>query len=109
MVFSWVGAAVYLGDYQGQAPSSDDWNLSMLGPSFLGVIDSTLTWGLAMVVSIAAYSLMVANNLLDASPIVDGLGTDDLSPQLEVVVALLIIMSCWRGIAWKLRMDRGYN
>ena len=31
---------------------------------------------------------------MDAAPLVEGLNTEDLSPQLEVVVALLITMTC---------------
>lgn len=40
---------------------------------------------------------------LSAAALMDGLGTDDLSPQLEVAVAALITMPCWRGIAARIR------
>ncbi len=51
-------------------------------------------WAVAATASLAAYSYLVSRNAMDAAPLVEGLNTEDLSPQLEVVVALLITMTC---------------
>ena len=58
---------------------------------------------LAAVLSILTYSVLVQQCVISPAPLMDGLGTDDLSPQLEVAVASLITMPCWRGIAAKIR------
>lgn len=103
MAGCWVAVAAAMGDYKGSTPTSDSLYISMLGPAFLAVLNATMTWAVSMMAAIAVYAFLVANNMLDAAPVVENLGEDDLSPQLEVVVALLITMSCWRGIACKLR------
>jgi len=104
MVLSWFSAAVMLGDYRGQPPSSDDLYVqTVLGPTFISVLDSTVTWAVAAVLSIIAFSWLVNHFIIEPGPLMDGLGTDDLSPQLEVAIASLITMSCWRGIVAKIR------
>jgi len=102
---AWVLCAVLLGDYRGRSPSSDNWYLSLLGPPFVAIVDATVTWASSATVSIAIFSLLVSSNLLDSgyNLVLEDLATDNLSPQLEVAVALLITMSCWRGIAARLR------
>ncbi|PNH03543.1 hypothetical protein TSOC_010365 [Tetrabaena socialis] len=106
LLVSWVGAGAVNGDYSpsgSRAHEDVPWQLSMLGPTFGSVMAAALTWAFASTASVAAYALMVDRHWLDAAPLMEGLNTDDLSPQLEVVVALLITMVCWRGIASKLR------
>jgi hypothetical protein len=31
-------------------------------------------------------------------------GQHNLAPQMEIVIALLVVQACWRGIAAKLRL-----
>jgi len=103
-VLSWFTAGVILGDYRGQAPYNDNLYVQLvLGPIFIGVLDCTVTWAVASVLGSLGYAILVNHNVIDPTWIMDGLGTDDLSPQLEVGVAALIIMPCWRGMALKLR------
>ncbi|GIL49535.1 hypothetical protein Vafri_5736 [Volvox africanus] len=106
LLVCWVTAGAWNGDYSpGGSRAHEDvpWQLSMLGPTFGSVLGAALTWAFAATASVAAYAVLVARNALDAAPVMEGLNSDDLSPQLEVVVALLITMTCWRGIASKLR------
>ncbi|GIL73574.1 hypothetical protein Vretimale_5185 [Volvox reticuliferus] len=106
LLVCWVTAGAWNGDYSpGGSRAHEDvpWQLSMLGPTFGSVLGAALTWAFASTASVAAYAVLVARNALDAAPVVEGLNSDDLSPQLEVVVALLITMTCWRGIVSKLR------
>eukprot|EP00955_Chlamydomonas_euryale_P059098 357281-Chlamydomonas_euryale.AAC.17 len=118
---------------RGQAPYNDNLYVQLvLGPIFIGVLDwenaqqplqlprmpschgadactaapllhSHMCRAVASVLGSLGYAILVNHNVIDPTWIMDGLGTDDLSPQLEVGVAALIIMPCWRGMALKLR------
>lgn len=99
----WLVAAIALGDYRGLAPYTDNWYLSLLGPTFMAVVDACMTWAVSVTACLAILSVLVSNNLLDSSPLLEDLATENLSPQLEVAVATLITMACWRGIAARLR------
>ncbi|KXZ53408.1 hypothetical protein GPECTOR_7g1305 [Gonium pectorale] len=106
LLVSWVTAGAWNGDYSPNGTRAHEdvpWQLSMLGPTFGSILGAALTWAFASTAAAAAYAALVAGNALDAAPVVEGLNTDDLSPQLEVIVALLITMTCWRGIASRLR------
>ncbi|PNW76286.1 hypothetical protein CHLRE_12g540700v5 [Chlamydomonas reinhardtii] len=103
---TWVAAGAWNGDYSPdgtRAHQDVPWQLAMLGPTYGAVLGAALTWSLAATASVAAYSGLVAGGLLDPVPVVEGINSEDMSPQLEVIVALLITMTCWRGIASKLR------
>ena len=44
-VGSWLLAAIVLGDYRGREPSSDNTFVEfVLGPSFIALLDATVTW-----------------------------------------------------------------
>jgi len=62
-----------------------------------------VTWAVAAIMAAGTYACLVSQAIIDSYPLMEGLGTEDLSPQLEIAVASLITMSCWRGIAAKLR------
>eukprot|EP00200_Dunaliella_tertiolecta_P001209 CAMPEP_0202361774 /NCGR_PEP_ID=MMETSP1126-20121109/14203_1 /ASSEMBLY_ACC=CAM_ASM_000457 /TAXON_ID=3047 /ORGANISM="Dunaliella tertiolecta, Strain CCMP1320" /LENGTH=206 /DNA_ID=CAMNT_0048955795 /DNA_START=1709 /DNA_END=2326 /DNA_ORIENTATION=+ len=99
-VLCWLVAATILGDYKYVRPESDDWYQNLLGPVYIAVLNATLTWGLSALMSLAIFSYMLSANLLAAAPLLSDIRTEDTSPQLEVAIAILIIMTCWRGIAW---------
>ncbi|KAG2491581.1 hypothetical protein HYH03_010148 [Edaphochlamys debaryana] len=106
MLAAWVAAGAWNGDYSPSGTRAHDdvpWQLSMFGPTYGAVLGAALTWAFASTAAVAAYAGLVAAGLLAAGPIVEDLNTEDLSPQLEVIVALLVTMTCWRGIAAKLR------
>ncbi|EFJ43206.1 hypothetical protein VOLCADRAFT_106942 [Volvox carteri f. nagariensis] len=86
LLVCWVATGVWNGDYSpagSRAHEDVPWQLSMLGPTFGSVLGAALTWAFASTASIAAYAVLVARNALDAAPVVEGLNSDDLSPQLE--------------------------
>eukprot|EP00197_Chlamydomonas_leiostraca_P009660 CAMPEP_0202864216 /NCGR_PEP_ID=MMETSP1391-20130828/4548_1 /ASSEMBLY_ACC=CAM_ASM_000867 /TAXON_ID=1034604 /ORGANISM="Chlamydomonas leiostraca, Strain SAG 11-49" /LENGTH=187 /DNA_ID=CAMNT_0049543939 /DNA_START=78 /DNA_END=638 /DNA_ORIENTATION=- len=95
MMASWLVASAAMGDYKGGVPSSDNWYLQVLGPSFISVVDGMLTWALAAAISLVAYSVMVSTGTIEEAWILGDLATENLSPQLEIIVAMLITMSCW--------------
>ncbi|KAG1670752.1 hypothetical protein FOA52_013979 [Chlamydomonas sp. UWO 241] len=106
-VGTWFIAAVLIGDYRGRVPSNDNLYVQMvLGPVFIACVDTTVTWAVATVLATIGYTWLVSHAVIDSQWVMDGLGTDDLSPQLEIAVASLIIMPCWRGMAAKLRFAR---
>ncbi|KAG2433734.1 hypothetical protein HXX76_008098 [Chlamydomonas incerta] len=103
---TWVAAGAWNGDYSpdgSRAHQDVPWQLAMLGPTYGAVLGAALTWSLSATASVAAYAGLVAGGRLDPVPVVEGINSEDMSPQLEVIVALLITMTCWRGIASKLR------
>ena len=63
----------------------------------------TLFRAVAAILATIGYTILVSQAIIDPAPLMDGLGTDDLSPQLEIAIASLITMSTWRGIAAKMR------
>lgn len=104
-VASWVIAGAILGDYT-QEPDPDANPLSdALGwPIFAAVVNAMITWALGMVVSIFGFSWLVSNFIVEPEMVLEVARDGMLSPQLEISVALLITMSCWRGMAARLRL-----
>jgi hypothetical protein len=63
-----------------------------------------ITWAVGMVVSIFGFSWLVSNFIVEPEMVLEVARDGMLSPQLEISVALLITMSCWRGMAARLRL-----
>jgi hypothetical protein len=57
-----------------------------------------------MVVAILGFSWLVSHYFVEPELVLELTRDGMLSPQLEISVALLITMSCWRGMAARLRM-----
>lgn len=57
----------------------------------------------AAVLASGAYTWLLGQAMIDSDAIMNGLWTEDLSPQLEIAVASMITMSCWRGIVTRVR------
>lgn len=73
-------------------------------PIFQAVVDAMITWAVSMVVSIIGFSWLVSNFMVDAEAVLEVTRDGMLSPQLEISVAMLITMACWRGMAARLRL-----
>jgi hypothetical protein len=83
-------------------------------PVFAAVMQACVTWAAAMPLALLGFSQLVAGpfgRLVDPAVVVlaarvadDAGGARELSPQLEVSVALLVTMTCFRGMAARLRM-----
>ena len=108
----------------------DPLSLSLGFPVLIGIADACVTWAVAVVPAIGADAWLAARFLVDpltvAAPVsasalaataATAAGTfargaagppeHMLSPELEVLVAMLITMSSWRGIAAWLRLSGG--
>lgn len=73
-------------------------------PIFAAVVNAMITWAVGMVVSIFGFSWLVSNFIVEPEMVLEVARDGMLSPQLEISVALLITMSCWRGTAARLRL-----
>eukprot|EP00775_Hariotina_reticulata_P005488 gene5488-5722_t len=104
-VGSWILAAAVLGDYA-MEPDPDENPLSnALGvPILQAVVSAMITWAASMVVAILGFSWLVSHYLVEPELVLELTRDGMLSPQLEISVALLITMSCWRGMAARLRL-----
>ncbi|GBF97375.1 hypothetical protein Rsub_11022 [Raphidocelis subcapitata] len=102
---SWVLAGAVLGDYKGEPdPDANPLSNSLGWPVVVAIANACITWAAAMVPSMLGFSVLVANYLVPTEVVVDPARNGILSPQLEVSVALLVTMLCWRGMATRLRM-----
>ncbi len=62
------------------------------------------TLALTKDVSSCSRSFAVSTHLIDAQPLVSDMESENLSPQLEIAIASLVTLTCWRGIAARVRM-----
>jgi hypothetical protein len=131
-VGAWVLAAAARGDYlpERRLEYDDPLSLSLGFPVLIGIADACVTWACAVVPAIGMDAWLAAHFLVNpltvgapvsasalAATAATAAGTfargaagppeHVLSPELEVLVALLITMSSWRGIAAWLRLSGG--
>jgi hypothetical protein len=104
-VLSWVVAGAALGDYMARPdPDANPLSDALGWPIFAAIVNAMITWAVALVVSLLGYSWLVSSFVVDPAMVMEVPHDGELSPQLEVSVALLITMSCWRGTAARLRL-----
>lgn len=104
VIISWVAVSGARGDYSGKADDSDMLLLSVGFPVFLAVLNATVTWAAAILASLPLYAYLVSHFMVEASSVlVLNDEATQMAPQMEVSTALLVTMSCWRGIVAKLR------
>jgi hypothetical protein len=128
-VAAWVLASAARGDYlpDRRHEYDDPLSLSLGFPVLIGIADACVTWAVAVVPAVGADAWLAAHffvNPLTVAAAVSpyaaaatsaaggtfaqgaaGPPEHVLSPQLEVLVAMLITMSSWRGIAAWLRLS----
>lgn len=85
-------------------PDENPLSNAMGWPIFQAVVNAMITWAASIVVAIIGYSWLVSNFFVDAETVLEVTRDGMLSPQLEISVAMLITMSCWRGMAARLRL-----
>eukprot|EP00798_Chlamydomonas_sp_ICE-L_P025464 gene25464-11123_t len=84
VVASWFLAGLLVGDYRGRPPTSDNLTLLLLGGApIIALVDSTITWAISMVISIAIFSVLIDQVLIDSAPLLDDILSEDSSPQVE--------------------------
>jgi len=128
----WILAAAARGDYlpDKRREYDDPLSLMMGFPVLIGIADACVTWAVAVVPAMGLDAWLAASFLVDplavaaavspkaAAATAIAAGTfargaaagpeaHALSPQLEVLVAMLITMSSWRGIAAWVRLSSG--
>jgi hypothetical protein len=102
---SWVLCGAVVGDYTFELFTDvDDLQIAAGWPTFLAILNASITWGLSTLLCLGAYSWMVSNWMVEAATVIELQDQAGLPPQLEVSVALLVVMTTWRGIATMLRM-----
>lgn len=104
-IISWIAAGAILGDYAMlRDPDENPLSNAMGWPIFQAVVNAMITWAVAMVFSIGGFSWLVSNYMVEPELVLEVARDGMLSPQLEISVAMLITMSCWRGMAARLRL-----
>jgi hypothetical protein len=94
-----------VGDYTTELFTDVDDLMAAAGwPTFMAILNSSVTWGLSTLLCLAAYAWLVTNWVVEPATVVELQAQAGLPPQLEVSVALLVVMTTWRGIAMMLRL-----
>eukprot|EP01025_Chloroclados_australasicus_P064957 TRINITY_DN8774_c0_g1_i3.p2 TRINITY_DN8774_c0_g1~~TRINITY_DN8774_c0_g1_i3.p2 ORF type:complete len:205 (-),score=12.87 TRINITY_DN8774_c0_g1_i3:362-976(-) len=98
----WVGTAWLRGDYSiYQVDEGEEWlhMASPFYPTYKAFTRTFFTWAMFTPPLLFAYSLLVANNMLvDSVPLITITNDANLPAELEMMVALCITLSCWRGM-----------
>lgn len=105
IVAAWVLAGGVTGDYTLEEDPDDNPLSRALGWHIMvAIINACITWAVAMIPASVMYAFLVSHFLVEPQSVLELQRDGVLSPQLEISVALLITMSCWRGMAAKLRV-----
>jgi hypothetical protein len=128
-VGAWVLAAAARGDYlpDKRDEYDDPLSLSLGFPVLIGIADACVTWAVAVVPAVGLDAWLAAHFFVNPLTVAAAVSPHAaaatsaaagtfargaaapaehmLSPQLEVLVAMLITMSSWRGIAAWLRLS----
>lgn len=92
----WCSASLIRGDYSTAPESESSWIHGW--STYTGILYACHTWFFATPAILLAYTLLVSNGVLDADPVMQVAEGARVSPALELQVALLILMTAWRGI-----------
>lgn len=92
----WCFTSLIRGDYSTTPESESSWIHGW--STYTGILYACHTWFFATPILLLAYAVLVSNGLMDADPVVNVAEGSRVSPALELQVALLILMTAWRGI-----------
>eukprot|EP00892_Ulva_mutabilis_P003591 jgi/Ulvmu1/1603/UM111_0032.1 len=92
----WCITSFVRGDYSTSAESESAWIHGW--STYTGILYACHTWLFATPVLLLAYAVLVSNGLMDADPVMNVVEGSRVSPALELQVALLILMTAWRGL-----------
>lgn len=99
VITSWVVTATAKGDYRGN--QFDDFEIMSGLYIVRAIFGATATWAISTTLAILGYSFLVSHFLVNPELLVV---SKEVSPQIEVIVAMLVTMTSWRGIAARLRL-----
>lgn len=92
----WCMTSLVRGDYSTAPDSEAAWIHGW--STYTGILYACHTWLFATPVLLLAYAVLVSHGLLPADPVMHVVEGSRVSPALELQVALLILMTAWRGI-----------
>lgn len=96
VVLSWFVVALVKGDYAEEEPLSR--MARELGfDVYNGITGALSTWLLFVPVALVCYATLVSQDLLDAGVVVANVPGREVSAELEVLLAILVTLCCWRG------------
>jgi hypothetical protein len=101
VVGCWVLAGWVRGDYK-----SDDGEEAAWVPGwtvYTGILAGCFTWLFSTPLVLLTYAVLVSHGWIDATPVVAIEEGSKVSPALEIQVALLIVMTAWRGLYYAFR------
>ena len=101
VVSCWVLVSLVRGDYK-----SDDDDDAAWVPGwtvYTGILAARFTWLFSTPLVLLAYSVLVSHGLVDETPVMVIEEGAKVSPALEIQVALLIVMTAWRGLYYAFR------
>lgn len=92
----WCITSLIRGDYSTDPDSEAAWIHGW--STYTGILYACHTWLFATPVLLLAYAVLVSHGLLPADPVMHVAEGSRVSPALELQVALLILMTAWRGL-----------
>lgn len=92
----WCITSFVRGDYSTASEPDSSWIHGW--STYTGILYACHTWFFATPVLLLVYAILVSNGLMDADPVVNVAEGSRVSPALELQVALLILMTAWRGL-----------
>jgi hypothetical protein len=101
VVGCWVLAGWVRGDYKSNYDEDAAWVPGWT--VYTGILAACFTWLFSTPLILLTYSVLVSHGWIDATPIVVIEEGSKVSPALEIQVALLIVMTAWRGLYYAFR------
>lgn len=101
VVSCWVLAGLVRGDYKFEEDEDTAWLPGWT--VYTGILAGCFTWLFSTPLVLLSYSVLVSHGWLDANPIMVIEEGSKVSPALEIQVALLIVMTAWRGLYYAFR------
>jgi fumarate reductase subunit D len=100
-VACWILVGFLRGDYRTELSDEASW---MPGWTvYTGILNACFTWLFSTPVVLLVYAVLVSHGWIDANPIMAIEEGAKVSPALEIQVALLIVMTAWRGLYFGFR------
>lgn len=101
VVICWVLTGLVRGDYNCEGDDDAAWVPGWT--VYTGIMAACFTWLFSTPLVLLAYSVLVSQGWVDADPIMVIVEGSKVSPALAIQVALLIVMTAWRGLYYAFR------
>lgn len=101
VVGCWVLAGWVRGDYKNGSDEDAAWVPGWT--VYTGILAGCFTWLFSTPLVLLSYSFLVSHGWIDATAVTVIAEGSKVSPALEIQVALLIVMTAWRGLYYAFR------